>query len=183
LVDISTDTPQAQTGLRERTILFLLLGLGGLFILVGSVWLVANWLVIGQGNVTTPTSLADLPLSRQITGPAALADIERLHGKDFPMTDGAIAFYDNEQAILWISTTWLPFMAARQVEAMTERIVEGHSPFTPVEKRQVEGITVYVLTGMGHVHYYFQLDRRVVWLAVSPQLAEQSLEEIIRKLA
>jgi hypothetical protein len=51
-----------------------------------------------------------------------------------------------------------------------------------VEKRQVEGITVNVLTGMGQVHYYFQLDQRVVWLAVSPQLAEQSLEEIIRKL-
>jgi hypothetical protein len=73
-------------------------------------------------------------------------------------------------------------MAARQVEAMTDRIAEGRSPFTPIGTDEVEGITVYALTGMGQMHYYFRLDRRVVWLAVLPQLAEQSLEELIRKM-
>lgn len=181
-MDISTDTLQTQTSLRGRLILFMLMGSGVLLILAGSAWLAANWLVIGQGNVTAPTTLADLPLSRQIAGRAALADIERLHRTDIPMVDGAIAYYDDGQATLWISTTWLPFMAARQVEAMTERIAEGRSPFTPVETRQVEGVAVYVLTGMGQIHYYFQLDRQVVWLAVSPDVAEQSLGELIRNL-
>ncbi len=111
-----------------------------------------------------------------------MVQIERLHRTEFPMTDGAIAYYGDNQAILWISSTWLPYMATRQVGAMTERIAEGRSPFTPVDTYQLEGITVYVLTGMGQIHYYFQLDRRVVWLAVSPHLAEQSLEELIRKL-
>ena len=73
-------------------------------------------------------------------------------------------------------------MAARQVEVMTERIAEGRSPFTPSGIDEVEGVNVYILTGMGQRHYYFQLDRRVVWLAVPPQLAEQSLAELIRKL-
>lgn len=182
MVDISTDTLQTQSGLRGRLILLILMGLGVLLILAGSAWLAVNWLVIGQGNLTTPTSLADLPRSRQITGRAALADIERLHSTDIPMVDGAIAYYGDGQAVLWISSTWLPFMAARQVETMTVRITEGRSPFTPVETRQVEGTTVYVLRGMGQVHYYFQLDRRVVWLAVSPQVAEQSLLELIQKL-
>lgn len=181
-MDISTDSLQTETGLRGRIITFTLMGLGVLLILTGSVWLAANWFIIGQGNLTTPTSLADLPRSRQITGRAALADIERLHSTDIPMVDGAIAFYDDGQAVLWISSTWLPLMAARQVEAMTERIAEGRSPFTPAETRQIEGVSVYVLTGMGQVHYYFQLDRRVVWLAVSPQVAEQNLIELIQTL-
>jgi hypothetical protein len=65
---------------------------------------------------------------------------------------------------------------------MAERIAEGRSPFTPAGSRQVGNTTVYVLTGMGQVHYYFQLDRRVIWLAASPSLAEQGIEELIRAL-
>ncbi len=181
-MEISTDPPQAQPNLRGRIILYTLMGLGALLILVGSVWLFANWLVFGQGNLTTPTTLADLPLSGQITGRAALDDIERMHGTNIPMLDGAIAYYGDRQAVLWISSTWLPFMATRQVETMADRIAKGGSPFTPISTDKIEGITVYTLTGMGQMHYYFQLDRRVVWLAVSPQFAEQSLEELVRKL-
>lgn len=181
-MDISTDTLQTQTSLRGRLILFMLMGSGVLLILAGSAWLAANWLVIGQGNVTVPTTLADLPLSRQIAGRAALADIERLHRTDIPMVDGAITYYGDGQAVLWISSTWLPFMAARQVETMTDRIAKGGSPFTPIGIDNVDGVTVYALTGMGQMHFYFQLDRRVVWLAVSPQFAEQGLEELVRNL-
>lgn len=181
-MEISTDTPQVYPNPRGRIILFTLIGVGVLLILAGSVWLIANRLIIGQGNLTTPNTLAGLSLSRQITGWTALDDIERLHGTTIPMVDGAIAYYDDGQAVLWISSTWLPFMAIRQVETMTERIAEGRSPFTPVSTRQVDSLIVYELTGMGQTHYYFQLGRRVVWLAVSPHLAEQSLTELIRKL-
>lgn len=181
-MNASINSSPLQYYFRKRVVPLLLVGLGLFFILAGSGWLVVNRLIIGQKDVTVPTVLAGLPLSHQATGRAALAEIERLHGKNFPMTDGAVAHYGDGQAIVWVSSTWLPFMAVRQVEAMTARIAEGRSPFTPMETRQVEGTTVYVLTGMGQMHYYFQLDRRVVWLAVSPPLAEQSLEELIRKL-
>jgi hypothetical protein len=181
-MEISTDTAQTQPNLRGRIVLFSLMGLGLLLILAGSVWLLANWLVIGQGNLTTPATLVDLPLSRQITGQAALDDIERLHGTNIPMVDGAVAYYDNGQAILWISSTWLPSMAARQVEVMTDRIAEGRSPFTPVGTRQADELIIYELIGLGQTHYYFQLERQVVWLAVSSHLAEQSLTELIHKL-
>jgi hypothetical protein len=178
LMEMPGDVPQVQPNRRGRGALFILMGLTILLILAGSVWLVIN-----QGRVTTtPSSLANLPLSRQVTGRAAVTNIEQLHQTSFPMVDGAVAYYDDGQAVLWIFSTWLPFMAVRQVEAMTERIAEGRSPFTPAGTRQVNGITVYELTGMGQTHYYFQLDRQVVWLAVSPHLAEQSLTELIRKL-
>jgi hypothetical protein len=154
----------------------------GLALLAGSGWLAVNRLVIGQGNMTVPTSLAGLPLSRQTTGQAALTEIEQLHRKAFPMVNGVVAHYGEGRTTLWISSTWLPFMAARQVEVMTKRIAEGRSPFTPSGIDEVEGVNIYALTGMGQTHYYVQLDRRVIWLAVSPQLAEPSLAELIRKL-
>jgi hypothetical protein len=149
----------------------------GLISLIGGIWL-----VIGQSDIKIPGRLAGLPLSAQATGQAALNEIERLHGQSFLLTGGAVARYGGGRTTVWISSTWLPIFATRQVEAMTNRIAAAKSPFTPVGTRQVEGVTVYVLTGMGQMHYYFQLDRQVIWLAVSSQLAEQSVEELIREL-
>ncbi len=181
-MNISTNNLSSGKRLTRRRIgPLILIGLG-VAILLGVGWLAISWPVIGRGDMKLPTNLAGLPLSSQTTGLAALAEIERLHGKGFPMTDGAVARYGGDGATLWVSSVWLPFMAARQVEAMTDRIAEGGSPFTPTSTDEVEGVTVYTLTGMGQMHYYFQLDRRVAWLAVSPQFAEQSLEELIRNL-
>lgn len=154
----------------------ILLGLGFVLLIVGF------WLAVGQNSITVPARLVGLPLSTQVTGPAALAEIERLHGQSFLLTDGAVARYNDGAMTVWISSTWLPFLAARQVAEMTDRIAEGNSPFTPGEPRQMAGFTVYPLTGLGQAHFYFQHDRQVVWLAAPSQLAEQSLAELIRKL-
>jgi len=166
----------------RRLVPLILAGLGLILLMGGVGWLAVDRLVIGRGDVSLPDGLAGLPRSEQVAGRAALAEIERLHGKGFPLVDGAIARYGGGVATVWVSSTWAPFLAARQVEAMRNRIAEGRSPFTPVGTREIEGITVYVLTGMGQEHYYFQLDRRVVWLAVWPQFAESSLEELLRDL-
>ncbi len=180
-MNASTTMSPGESLARRRIGPLILIGLG-VFILGVAGWLTMSWSDIGRADMTLPTSLAGLSRSSYITGQAALAEIEQLHGKSFPMTGGAVARYGGNGATLWISGVWLPFMAARQVEVMTEGIAEGRSPFTPTETREIEGVTVYALTGMGQMHYYFQLDRRVAWLAVSPQLAEQSLEELIRTL-
>ncbi len=181
-MNVSTDVSPNQRRVPGRTGPLILAGLGLILLLAGVGWLAVDRMVVDQGSVTLPTTLAGLPMSEQVTGQAALAKIERLHGKGFTLIDGAVAHYGGDSAILWVSSTWTPFLAARQVEAMRDRIAEGRSPFTPIGTREVEGITVYVLTGMGQTHYYFQLDRRVIWLSVSPQLAEQSLEELIHDL-
>ena len=177
VVRMSTGTSQRQQrNVQGKIVLFALAGLGILFIGAGIFWLVGS-----QGNVTTPSSLVGMPATRHITGQAALDDIARLHSAEIPMVDGAVTYYGDGQAVLWISSTWLPLLAGRQVEAMTARIAEGRSPFTPAGTRQVGGRTVYELTGMDQTHFYFQRDRLVVWLAVAPDLAEQSLEDLITK--
>ena len=181
-MNVSTDVSPGQRRVRRHIGPLILAGLGLVLLLGGVGWLAVDRLVIGQGNVTLPAMLAGLPLSEQVTGREALAEIERLHGKGFALTDGTVARYGGGTATLWVSSTWMPFLAARQVEAMTDRIAEGRSPFSPTGTREVEGTTVYALAGMGQVHYYCQLNKRVVWLSVSPQFAEQSLEELIRDL-
>jgi len=165
------------TPARRRIGPLLLFAIGAILVLGG-----IGWLTLTGGEIRVPDSLAGWPLSEQVTGPEALRQIERLHGKGFPLTDGAVAHYGGNRATLWISSTWLPVMAARQVEAMADRIAEGQSPFTPTGQEVIEGKTVYTLSGMGQTHYYFQHKRLVIWLAASPSIARQSLTDLLQSL-
>jgi hypothetical protein len=176
-MDESTEAPAGR-----RLVPLVFMGLGLLLLMAGVSWLAVDRLVIGQGTVPVPDSLVGLPLSERATGRPALAEIERLHGKGFFLVDGSVARYGGGTATLWVSSTWTPFLAAGQVEAMTNRIAEGRSPFTPSGTREVEDTAVYALTGMGQMHYYFQIDKQVIWLSVSPPLAEQVLGELIRNV-
>lgn len=175
MMSIST-TPLNEVRLPQRYGPLILLGLGLTLVIVG------GWLAFGRTAITIPPRLAGLPLSAQVTGPAALAEIDRLHGQSFLLTDGTVARYNGGAITVWISDTWLPLLAARQVSAMTDRIAEGNSPFTPQKPQQVAGFTVYPLTGLGQVHFYFQHDRQVVWLAAPLPLAQQSLTDFIHNL-
>jgi hypothetical protein len=81
-----------------------------------------------------------------------------------------------------VAITWASFLATQQVEDMTARIAEENTALASIETRLVGDIPVYVLTGREQKHYYFQLDRRVIWLSIPSQLAEQGLVELIDSL-
>lgn len=156
-----------------------LMVLGGL-LLVGSLayWRYAE-AVANPGEVAVPSSLAGERLSSQATGVAAVDDITRLHGRQFPLVSGARAVYGGGAATLWVSGAPAAPMAAEQVKAMAEKIAEGRSPFTPLGTRMLGGASVYALSGMGQQHFYFQVDSLVVWLAASEPLAETALQEAL----
>ncbi len=177
-MNVNHSTPQ-NPAIQKRIGPGILMGLGVLFLLVGIGWLGLNWWASTQPALTVPDTLAGMSISNRLSGDAALQNIARLHGKTFPITDGVVAMYNGHDATVWISSTWLPVMAQKQVTLMTERIKEGQSPFNLMGHKNVAGLTVFELTGLGQTHYYFQRNRQVVWLAVNPELAQQSLTELI----
>jgi hypothetical protein len=79
-----------KTSVGRRLVLLILIGLGLLLLSAGVGWFAVDRLVIGRGSVTVPDSLAGLPLSERVTGRVALAEIERLHGKGFPLVNGTV---------------------------------------------------------------------------------------------
>ncbi len=79
---------------------------------------------------------------------------------------------------LWVAAASSNASAAELVQSMTSRIADGGSPFTSQGMRQEGGRPVYVLTGMGQRHFYFQAGSLVVWLAADETLAEQALREV-----
>jgi len=126
-----------------------------------------------------PQSIAGLQLSQVITGQEAIDSIHQLHGKDFPLSGGAVATYGTQNAILWISGTGGERDAADLTELMKTRIAEGRSPFIDQGSFKVDGTLIYALEGLGQVHYYWQSGSLVLWLAVDQELAISALQQIV----
>jgi hypothetical protein len=150
---------------------------------------VIGWQAVREGSFLTgwgdawrmPKSLAGKSLIAQKSGAVALTEIESLHGKGFDLTDGTVVRYGD--AMVWVAKVKDDATAQAMVDTMTRRIAEGRSPFTPTGTRQVNGRMVWTLTGMGQSHFYWQMNNsKVVWLTISPDLAEQGLRELILAL-
>jgi len=156
-----------------------------LLILAGTVvaltafgWLYYEQKIGNPASVSIPDALAGLPLMDQMTGSQASFDFLQLHGKQFPLTSGAVGVYGNHQATLWVAGTLLKAMAAEMVTAMRDKIAEGRSLFTPTGEFSNNGRTIYSLEGMGQKHYYFQSGNLVIWLAIEANLADTALQQL-----
>ena len=131
------------------------------------------------GEVPLPDSIAGLQITNTATGDQAVADFENLHSKQFPITSGAIGVYGNNEITLWAAGAPSEAIALEMTNAMQEKIAKGNSPFTPLERFNRGNRIIYVLEGMGQKHYYFQSKNLVIWLAVSPALADQAIQQIL----
>ena len=129
--------------------------------------------------VSLPSTIAGLQMTDSKTGAQAMAEFENLHGKQFPITSGSIGIYGNQQITLWAAGVYSNSMALDMVKAMREKIAKGNSPFTPLEQFHLGNRSIDVLEGMGQKHYYFQSKNLVIWLAVSPALADPVLQQIL----
>ncbi len=149
----------------------------GVLVLIGSV---AYLLVSAPAEaLSLPPTLADLPLTNATYGPKAVTEINRLHGKEFPLAAGAMGIYVDGKATLWVSKFASRAVAGQIVGAMRDKIAEGRSPFEPVGTRQVETRTVYELDGLGQKHFYFQSNDLVIWLAVDPARANRAVSQTL----
>jgi hypothetical protein len=141
-------------------------------------WLYYEQKIANPAPVSIPDTLAGLHMTDQMTGRQASFDFSQLHGKQFPLTSGAVGVYGNHQATLWAAGTLLKAMAAEMVTDMRDKIAVGRSPFTPTGEFSNNGRTIYSLEGMGQKHYYFQSGNLVIWLAVEPDHAEPALKQL-----
>jgi len=154
--------------------------MGGILLIFGTLAWSYFGSVTGQPTkMSLPKSIAGLQITNYKTGGQAVAEFENLHGKQFPVTSGAIGIYGNREITLWAAGAPSEAIALEMTNAMREKIAKGNSPFTPMEQFNQGNRTVYVLEGMGQKHYYFQSKNLVIWLAVDPAFADQALQQIL----
>ncbi len=151
---------------------------------------IALALVLSAGSVLpasaleVPRELAGLPLAHSRQGAEARAEIEQLHGKAIPITDGYVAHYGTQPpvAMLYVSQAQNEGVARRQVERMTSRIRASDRPFHHLRESTRFGMTVYSTLGQGQVHYYFRRGATVVWVAADPTVARPALADAANRL-
>ena len=162
----------------KRILVAFLILVGIVVALTAFGWLYYEQKIANPAPVLIPDALAGLPLKDQMTGRQASFDFSQLHGKQFPLTSGAVGVYGNHQATLWVAGTLLKAMAAEMVTGMRDKIAEGRSPFTPTGEFSNNWRTIYSLEGMGQKHYYFQSGNLVIWLAIEANLADTALQQL-----
>ncbi len=164
-----------------RKILPIFFLIAGLLLVVGAsayLWHLA--LPIPKADTSTPPEqVAGVKRMQLLTGPEAIASINQLHGKDFPLTGGQVAVYGENSLTLWVSETADEAAAKALTNQMAATIAQGNSPFTDEGELAVGGFSIHALSGLGQVHYYWQSRNLVVWVAADEALASQSLHELM----
>lgn len=126
-----------------------------------------------------PPTLAGIRLASVQDGDEARVRIEQLHGQ--PLGEGTdrawIARYADAETTLWITRSDKRSDATSLYERMTAAIPRKGSPFT--DPKPLKGVKGYELDGMGQKHFYFIVRRDVLWLAASPESADETFRELL----
>lgn len=161
------------------------LTVGGLLVITAAV-VAALWLSVDAtgthpttSTLTAPQTLAGGPLVASVRGPAALQEIGRLHGKRIDAADALVARYAGG-ITLWISASPSTLKAAALLFQMNRRLSGGSDVFAAPRTQEVSGRTVFVTSGLGQRHYYYQSGHAVVWLAAPPPLAADALDTLLQ---
>ena len=167
----------------KRLFPLVLMGLG-LLLLAGTAGFWSyNQKIQHPAPAPLPDQVAGLSLTQSLLAEDAMAEFTQLHGNDFPLTSGAVGMYGSDHSItLWVAGAPFQTIANRMLVAMRDRIAgeSGNSPFLPVGERKDNSRTIYELEGMGQKHFYFQSGKLIVWLAVDPEKAEETLTQILK---
>ncbi len=132
------------------------------------VWAVASglWNAANGPDGPAPRDFASYRLTRTITGPEAVEQMSKLHGKGVGVTDGYVAHYDGSSggAVLYVGETTTEKDAAGLLEQMVVRIGPSNRYFTGLKPVTVEGTRAYSVRGGQESHYFWQVKNKVVWV-------------------
>jgi hypothetical protein len=113
-----------------------------------------------------PRSLAGLTLAEVVTGPEAVSQMSRLHGKGVGIVDGYIAYYQGAtgSAVLYVGEMGTVENAVALNQQMVDLIAEGNPIFTDLTTLTVEGMEVFAVRSGPETHYFWQVGELINWI-------------------
>ncbi|MDD3313644.1 hypothetical protein [Pseudodesulfovibrio sp.] len=129
-----------------------------------------------------PDRVGELILVQRIDGPAAQAEVDKLHGKALPAEASVIGRYarpsdvgGERPAEVWVSRVASAPEASRQTGLMVHKMVDNpNSPFRSPRRLDRGGVPVYRFEGMGQVHLIWCEGDLVFWISTAKK-DEQAL--------
>lgn len=123
----------------KKWMALVLIGLGFFLIVLGLGYTFYIQKENSAGSSLLPKELVGLPLSWEIAGPSAFAELFWMHGQDFQLNQAAVGKYGNEdQVIIYVAETDTKSMAGRLITAMRDRIAAVGSPFEPIAEQEID---------------------------------------------
>lgn len=134
-----------------------------------------------------PKSVGELKRIQLVTGSAAQAEVDELHGKALTAEASCIARYSRpgqvgkgRPAEAWLSRVSSEKEARRQTGLMVHKMYENpRSPFKDPKRIEHSGRAVYRFTGMGQIHLIWFKDDLVWWISAQPDDETVMLETFV----
>jgi hypothetical protein len=135
-----------------------------------------------QRRLELPQSILQLRLTEEIRGTQAQEIIDAMHQKSVTPDENVIGTYFSTEgsAKLYVSVYASPKKAEEQYGKMIDLIRTGSVIFSHIRELEVQGEKIYLCLGLGQAHYFFLLKKELYWWAVDPQVAQSSMQELIR---
>lgn len=133
--------------------------------------------------LNVPEEMASLPRTQFISGPEAISQISKLHGKEISLEEGHIARYQAEgkEITLWISVSPTKEEGEALFKVMDQKMPSSKA-FTNREVNRVGSRDVIKVQGMGQKHFYWVSGKYNYWVAVAGMDALPVIEEVLIKL-
>lgn len=123
------------------------------------------------------TELGPLRFTSKVDGPAAMAQVSDLHGKDISLVSASIIYYGNgqEHATVWVGKASSDQNAEGLLQRMAGGIKASGGGFTNLRQVEVNGQAVYQVDGPDGQHFFYAHHDKVVWLIVQAREAKPIL--------
>lgn len=131
-----------------------------------------------------PVVVGPLKLLKSFEGKEAQSFLDSMHDKKVAQKSSSRGEYrsGNQQATLYVSLYGAQAQAATSWKKMADRIRGGNPVFGHFQQLVDRGITVGRCVGLGQVHFFFYLKKRIYWWAVDPAMSTESLHNLIDSL-
>lgn len=124
--------------------------------------------------------LGEFKLTEKITGEDALEQINHLHGQNIDIDGAYILHYEGKDgfAIVWISKSTVKEDAERMFHEMND-LMGGSQMYQGHTEIDVNGKKIQYVYGMNMDNYYYFIENRVIWIAITGD-KDEFLKEAIR---
>ena len=127
-----------------------------------------------------PQELGGLELFKVVRGDEADDFVNKMHGKKLDVKKNLIAYYGskNTRNVLYISVYDKVEKAKADLQSMAIKMAQGTAVFTPLKFDKMEDGVRFSTEGMGLIHYFYRVDKILIWWQVEPDKADSTTSDL-----
>lgn len=132
-------------------------------------------------NDKFPQNFAGMQRIQLYSDAQAIDDISKLHGKNIELKQGYVVSYQGDRQVmrLWLSLSPTPAKAQELFQVMDEKM-KYSQVFSGRKKLPIDNVDVVYVYGMDMANYYYVIDNRVYWFAISGENSLQTLRQALK---